>query len=289
MSITQDVVEIARGLSEGAVIPYLGPGIYGEVPFPATIPELAEELARKVTVPGKLRGRLWESAQYIENFKHRKTLVHFMNELYRPSAGSVPVLEMLTGIPDLPLIVDSWYDRTLPSLLPAGKVQIVGTSKSDNPYGWYRYYRKQEDGSFETLDTADVSTVRLYKPFGSVIPSADFVVSDADFVEILTEIDIQTPIPLQVQQLRSNRRFLFLGCAFNNQTSRIFARQIMKRSSDRHWMVLDREPTSKEARFLNELNIQVIPAGLDREFLPALRQELQGMGTLSSLGEVIHG
>ncbi|MDO9004683.1 MAG: SIR2 family protein, partial [Aquabacterium sp.] len=34
-----------------------------------------------------------------------------------------------------------------------------------------------------------------------------------------------------------------------------FARQIMKRSSDRHWAVLPDEPTRMEARFLEENNV----------------------------------
>jgi hypothetical protein len=71
----------------------------------------------------------------------------------------------------------------------------------------------------------------LYQPLGSVAPAANFLVSDSDFVEVLTEIDIQTPIPQAVQQLRTNRGFLFLGCRFSTQLERIFAHQIIKRSS----------------------------------------------------------
>jgi SIR2-like domain len=83
-------------------------------------------------------------------------------------------------------------------------------------------------------------------------------VSDSDYVEVLTEIDIQTPIPQVVQQLRTERSFLFLGCRFRNQLERSFARQIMKRSSDKHWVVLEHEPTRNEARFLAEQNIETI-------------------------------
>jgi hypothetical protein len=60
----------------------------------------------------------------------------------------------------------------------------------------------------------------------------------SDFVEVLTEIDIQTPIPKVVQRLHTVRPFLFLSCRFQSQLERTFARQIMKRSSDTHWAVL---------------------------------------------------
>jgi hypothetical protein len=74
-------------------------------------------------------------------------------------------------------------------------------------------------------------------------------------VEVLTEIDIQTPIPEAVQNIRKGRHFLFLGCRFATQLERIFAQQIVKRSSDRHWAVLPQEPTRNEARFLAAYNV----------------------------------
>jgi len=92
---------------------------------------------------------------------------------------------------------------------------------------------------------------------------------------VLTEIDIQTPIPAQVQAWRSGRNFLFLGCRFDDQLTRCFARQIMKRSSDRHWAVLPVEPTRMEARFLEEQNITRIPMSL-AEFAPLLMAAMQG-------------
>ena len=78
----------------------------------------------------------------------------------------------------------------------------------------------------------------------------------SDFVEVLTEIDIQTPIPGLVQERRRGRSFLFLGCRFTSQTERMFAHQIMKRSTDTHYAVLNAEPTRNEARFLAQHGIQ---------------------------------
>jgi len=46
----------------------------------------------------------------------------------------------------------------------------------------------------------------------------------------------------------------------------MFARQIMKRSSDKHWALLEGELTRNEARFLAEQNIQRIDMPLP-EFL----------------------
>jgi hypothetical protein len=102
-----------------------------------------------------------------------------------------------------------------------------------------------------------------------VRPAANYLVSDTDFVEVLTEIDIQTPIPEPVRQMRIGRHFLFLGCRFAAQLDRLFARQIMKRSSDRHWAVLPQVPTRNEARFLKQQNIERIDMPLG-EFIAVL-------------------
>jgi hypothetical protein len=66
-----------------------------------------------------------------------------------------------------------------------------------------------------------------------------------------------------VQNIRRGRHFLFLGCRFANQLERTFARQIMKRSSDKHWAVLPETPTRNEARFLAEQRIERIDMPLD--------------------------
>ena len=77
-----------------------------------------------------------------------------------------------------------------------------------------------------------------------------------------SEIDIQTPIPATVQAWRTGRHFLFLGCRLDDQLTRSFARQIMKRSSDQHWAILPDEPTRMEAHFLQEQNMTRTPMSL---------------------------
>ena len=93
----------------------------------------------------------------------------------------------------------------------------------------------------------------------------------SDYVEVLTEIDIQTPIPDSLQTIRKARNFLFLGCRFTNQLERSFARQIMKRSSDKHWAIIEGELTRNEEKFLREQNITRIDASL-ADFTKALAQ-----------------
>lgn len=249
--------EIFSGLRDGTIIPYLGSGTLALVPeyqVPHSPEALVAMLTAKVSVPHKIRTRLTQSAQFIENFKHRKTLLTHMNAAFAASPIPSPLHRHLAGL-GLPLIVDSWYDAAMQAALEeTGKAwgQVQGLSQAEHFGTWTGWY--DAEGKSATEISPEWKTI-LYKPIGGALPAANYLVSDSDYVEVLTEIDIQTPIPAEIQALRKDHNFLFLGCRFNDQLSRSFARQIMKRSSGRHWAVLPDEPTRMEKLFLAEQSI----------------------------------
>lgn len=279
------VPELARMLDAGRLIPYLGPdmlSLCNPVTVPALPVQLAEFMTSRVSVPHKIRKRLTQAAQFIENFKHRKSVVHLMNEAFAPTPEPSDLHRALatcgTG-----LWVDTWYDDTLATALaqtrPAGDwVQVQGLSQSEHFGRWTGGYSASGEALADTESTpsspASPALPLLYKPLGSHAPAGNYLVSDSDYVEVLTEIDIQTPIPAAVQAWRAGRGFLFLGCRFDDQLTRSFARQIMKRSSDQHWAVMPHEPTRMEERFLQEQGITRIAMPLD-EFAQAMTAALQ--------------
>ncbi len=249
---------VAEGLQAGTLAPYLGAGLLSlcEGPTPPADPlALAAVLTAKVSVPGKIKNRLTAAAQFIENFKHRKTLVKAMSEAYALSATPSPLHHWLASL-RAPLIVDTWYDDTVRRALAAASdhvdwAEVQGLSQSEHFGTWLGWYDAQGQGQPDPIEAPTL----LYKPWGGHAPAANFLISDSDFVEVLTEIDIQTPIPGPVQQRRAKLGFVFLGCRFNDQLPRAFARQIMKRSAGPHYAVLPETPTRMEARFLAEQGI----------------------------------
>jgi SIR2-like domain len=257
-------VELFEAIEAGRLVPYLGPGVLtlaGEGPLPASADQLAARLTAKAVVPHKIRNNLTAAAQFIENFKHRTTVTGVMTESFGPQLPPSPLHLWLAGLPKLPLMVHVWYDD-LPQQALARRTNwgvVQGVSQAEHFGVWHHFF--QPDGARSA--GADGWSTLLYQPLGSVRPAANFLISDSDFVEVLTEIDIQTPIPECVQQLRQGRSFLFLGCRFANQLDRTFARQVIKRSSNRHWAVLPEEPTKNEAKFLRDHNIQRIEAPLE--------------------------
>jgi hypothetical protein len=244
------VVARMRG---GEIIPYLGPGVVetAGTSVPMNPEALAAFFGTKVALPRRARGNAWASAQHIESTRHRATVTALMAEAFATPVAPTPLHRHLATLP-LPLIVDVWYDGAMRSALAGreGWGEIQGITRAGiGEDRWYRFY----DAAGQEVDRSAApswSTI-LYKPHGSVAPAKNFLISDADYVEVLTEIDIQTPIPDEVKARRTGRSFLFLGCRFNDQLLRTYARQVSKRSAERHYVVLEPDALSKnELRFL---------------------------------------
>ena len=193
------VADVARRLKAGTLVPYLGPGLLAEaddaVPVPITPEAVAVELNRKSPTPGKIRSNMWGVAQFIEQRRHRKTLIAFMAEIFAAPVAPTALHAALAGLP-LPLIVDTWYDGAMRSALSGRNdwIEIQGITRALETVDiWFRAYAP--NGAVVNLtDPGDPRTI-LYKPHGAVTPARNFLVADSDYVEVLTEIDIQTPIP----------------------------------------------------------------------------------------------
>ncbi|WP_395666751.1 SIR2 family NAD-dependent protein deacylase [Methylocella sp.] len=294
--------DILAAMDRGELIPYLGPDVLalaGASAPPSSPEALVAQLTAAATVPHKIRNNLTAAAQFIENFKHRKTIVAVMTKAFAVDAEPSDFHKWLAARPKLPLLVNAWYDDLLQKALKVrdnwGIAQ--GASQSEHFGEWVQYYRPDgsnipgveriQDGSGAKApadapeETLKWSTL-LYQPLGGVSPGGNFIVSDSDYVEVLTEIDIQTPIPEAVQSIRRGKSFLFVGCRFANQLERSFARQIMKRSSDRHWAVLPGTPTKNEERFLAEQNIARIDMSVE-DFVAKLTAGAAGSPELASI------
>ncbi|WP_370675648.1 SIR2 family protein [Pleomorphomonas sp. PLEO] len=255
------LVDLRANLLADRLVPYLGPGLLtleGASPMPTSPEEVAAALQKRVPVPGRIRGNMWAVAQYIESHRHRRTLKKLMADIFAAEPHPSDFHRFLAGLP-LGLVVDSWYDGTLAAALAetgrTDMVDVQGMSRATIAEDrWYRGFdhagRAAEPDGAHTL---------VYTPHGGIRPEGDVLVSDSDYVEVLTEIDIQTPIPEEVRTRRATRGFLFLGCRFHDQMLRTYARQILKRSAGPHACVAEADRLSlNERRFLAAEGIALI-------------------------------
>ena len=247
------LMAIALELKAGSIIPYLGSELaeLAGATAPTTPEALAAFFATKVALPKRAKGNVWASAQHIESMKHRSTVSALMTEAFTPKVVPTPLHRYLSEL-GLPMIVDSWYDSAMRDALSSrsdwGEVQGI-TRAGIGEDRWYRFYDAK--GAEAPKTQADSWRTLLYKPHGSIAPAKNYLISDADYVEVLTEIDIQTPIPDVVKNRRAERSFLFIGCRFHDQMLRTYARQITKRSTETHHAIVAPELLTKnELKFL---------------------------------------
>lgn len=261
------LADIAAGIGDGWLIPWLGPEVLaldGPPPVPTSTRALAERLVALAPVPGRIRGNVWSSAQYIESHQHRLTLVRLIGSIFAAKPPPNALHRWLAKLGP-PLVVDGWYDSSMARAMAGrdgwGLVQAV-TRNGEWKDVWYRFLSPA--GEPVEDQAADGWGSLIYKPHGGVEPAGSFLLSDSDYVEVLTEIDIQTPIPPAVRALRATRGFVFLGCRFRDQIERMFAGQIMKRSAGPHFAVIEGALTRNEARFLARQDIRRIDLPLDQ-------------------------
>ena len=99
------VETIRQALASGLAIPYLGPGVLalaGEgCPLPASHENLVDRLTAKASVPHKIKKNLTAAAQFIENFKHRKTVAGAMTEAFRAEVAPTALHRHLAAFPAL--------------------------------------------------------------------------------------------------------------------------------------------------------------------------------------------
>ncbi|MGO4869595.1 MAG: SIR2 family NAD-dependent protein deacylase [Roseiarcus sp.] len=264
-SVEALIAQVAAGVRAGEVIPYLGPGILAcaddRAPVPVAPEAVAFELNRRAPAPGRIRSDMGAVAQYIEQRRHRKTLVSLMAQVFEARVAPTPLHQALARL-EIPLIVDTWYDDAMRNALAERTdwVEIQGVARAlEDSDVWFRSY----GSSGEPCPIAAVGAARtlLYKPHGAAAPARNFLVADSDYVEVLTEIDIQSPIPDVVKTLRTERGFAFIGCRFHDQMLRTYARQIAKRSRGPYFVFVNEgEPTRNEIRFFAEIGAILIEA-----------------------------
>jgi len=258
---------LVEEVAVGRLVPVLGPEVLSAA-GPAAVPDspaaLAVRFAQKVALGKRVRGNLWASAQSIETRQHRQTVQALMKEFFQ-GGGEPNALHRAIAAMRPPLVVSCWYDSALEKAFTDTVSWGMVAGASRHAIGAERWWLTRNAlGQTVQDEAADTWTTLVYKPHGCILPDADMLVSDSDYVEVLTEIDIQTPIPPAVKERRTGRGFLYLGCRFDDQLLRTYARQVMKRSGGARYMVLgpDVALTKSETRFIGEQKITVVRATL---------------------------
>ena len=268
---------ILAGLKDGSVVPYLGAGARAGVvdtqsgrPIPADSDGLILAMNNGQPMAPKLMFEFPRAAMHVELKKGRGALKKFLDATYRDTAWSASPLHAWLAAQGIPYIVDANRDTLLqkeyasrPHTLIVGVARIAGTD--------YRFKVFHYDGTAYRgvdQDDVDVSLPVLFKPLGTPLPESNYIASDADFVDYITELMGGFAIPGFVKRMRQGRRYLLLGMRLNRDTERMVLSDILFGASQPAGWALIPNATDKEKRFLEKLNLQLVPADV-ADFLAA--------------------
>jgi hypothetical protein len=267
MSATFDT--IFSGLSDGSVVPYLGAGALNGVIDPATgkaIPADSDSLIIAMNngqpMAPKLMYEFPRAAMNVELKRGRKAVNNFLDATYRDTQWSTSALHAWLAQQKLPYIIDCNRDTQIqkqyaatPHTLIVGIARMAGTG--------YRFKLFQYDGSSYSAveqEAVDTSLPVLFKPLGTPLPESNYIASDADFVDYITELMGGFAIPSFVKRMRQNKRYLLLGQRLNRDTDRmVFSDVIFGADKPAGWALIP-HPTDKEKRYLERLNIEIVNA-----------------------------
>ncbi len=264
--------EIVAGIKSGQIIPYLGPGALqgsknistGDA-IPADSDSLIYAMNDGKPMAPKLMYEFPRAAMNLELKRGRSFVTKFLTKLYRDNEWTrSPLHEQLAKLKPHYVIdinrdtqlQDSYRDT--PHILIVGLSRIAGTD--------YRFKIYQYDGcSYGEIEQeqADTSQPILFKPMGTPLPEPNFIASDADYVDYITELMGGFAIPSFLKQYRNDKQYVFLGVRMNRDTERMVLSDVtFGAGSPRAWALIP-EPSTKEQRFCKRQNITVIDADWD--------------------------
>ena len=258
---------ILSGLSDGSVVPYLGAGALAGVTEPASgnaIPADSDSLILAMNngqpMAPKLMYEFPRAAMNVELKRGRAALTKFLDRTYRDTAWSRSALHDWLAGRKLGYVVDTNRDTLLQAAY-AGTPHtlIVGVARISAAA--YRFKLFQYDGAaYRTIDpeAVDVSLPVLFKPLGTPLPESNYIASDADFVDYITELMGGFAIPPFVKRMRQGRKYLLLGMRLNRDTERMVLSDIVFGSGG-GWALIP-NANDKERRFLDKIGFQLIQA-----------------------------
>lgn len=268
----EDVIQtIKKELRNQTTVPYFGLGIFkdtktkdGEqMPFDSDSMILMLNNGRPMSQ--RLMFEYSRAAMHLEERRGVEYLKQLVNHLYTKDFEPTPLHKVIVSM--LPrYIIDTNRDSKLQELLAyEPHCMIVGKSRitaEKNRYETYDYDVQNKKYFLVEDDVLDDAKKILFKPMGSTLPEPTFVMSDADYVDWLTEAMGGFALPPVLKSYRRAKKYLFLGTSFDRDTDRMVANELTF-DSEGGYVITDKELGRKEKKFVEKHKLDVINMSLE--------------------------
>lgn len=261
--------EIFAGLYDNTVVPYLGAGVLFDVKNKATgakIPADSESLILAMNkgqpMAPKLMYEFPRAAMNQELKKGRNFVNQFLTDVYDKQQWTRGVVHdwLAEWKPDY--IIDINRDSQLQDTYADEEhTLIVGMARITASHFRFKIYHYDRSQYFEiTQEQMDRNVPILFKPMGTAKPEPNYVASDADYVDYITELMGGFAIPDYLKEYRQGKKYLLLGMSLNRDSERMVLSDIMYGAAEPKGWYLTKTPTDKEVRFCKRLGLEIVPA-----------------------------
>lgn len=271
--------EILSGLYDNQVIPYLGPGVLFDAqnkltrePMPADSDSLILAMNGGKPMAPKLMYEFPRAAMNQELKRGRNFLTQFLNKTYGEAQYTRAALhdwlqewrpKYVVDINRDTQLQDSYADEE--HTLIVGVARIVGTAFR------FRIYHYDGSGYFEvSQEQVDKNLPILFKPMGTPKPEANYIASDADYVDYITELMGGFAIPDFLKEYRKDKKYLLIGLPLNRDSERMVMSDIVYGATEPKGWFLRKNPTDKEKRFSERMGFELINADV-QDFLQSVQ------------------
>ncbi|WP_341744338.1 SIR2 family protein [Azonexus hydrophilus] len=257
--------KLLAGLRDGSIVPYLGPGVLADVrdaasgaPIPADSDSLIIAMNGGKPMAPKLMYEFPRAAMNVELKRGRSAVTRFLNKTYGDTQWTrAAVHDWLKTIAPA-YVIDINRDTQLqasyagvPHTLIVGIARIAGTAFRYKIFSW-------DGSSYQRVEQIPPGRPILFKPMGTPLPEGDYIASDADYVDFITELMGGFSIPPEVKELRKGKQYLLMGMRLNRDTERmVMADMIYSAAQPAGWVFIP-EPTAKEQRYCKKIGLEII-------------------------------
>lgn len=269
---------IKKELRNQTTVPYFGLGIFkdtvtkeGEqMPYDSDSMILMMNNGRPMSE--RLMFEYSRAAMHLEQRRGVDYIVQLTNHIYTKDFEPTPLQKSILDMAPR-YIIDTNRDSKIQELLAyephtliVGKARILDNDYRYEIYEWDIENQKYFQVDEEALDDAKKI---LFKPMGTTLPEPSFVISDADYVDWLTEAMGGYAVPSVLKTYRKAKKYLFLGTAFDRDTDRMVAHELTM-GLEGGYVINDKPLSKKEKKFIERHNLELIEMSLEaftKEFI----------------------
>jgi hypothetical protein len=270
--------EILNGLYENQVVPYLGPGALFDATnkqtggaMPADSNSLILAMNNGNPMAPKLMYEFPRAAMNQELKKGRNFLGQFLTKLYGETEWTRAAVHDWLAEWKPAYVIDINRDTQLQdSYADEEHTLIVGVARITASAFRFKIYHFDGSDYYEIpQEQVDSKLPILFKPMGTPKPEPNYIASDADYVDYITELMGGFAIPDFLKEYRKGKQYLFIGVPLNRDSERMVMSDIVYGAAIKKGWVLNKNPTDKEQRFCKKIGLEIIDAGVE-DFLAAV-------------------